>query len=89
MCAFISTSINHAAGHTRKDNSQLSETLPDILLWSAAAMVSTSSPQAVARDASYDGHIESLGSLRLRHEVTNEILLIPAPTNDPNDPLNW
>ncbi|CAK7213470.1 hypothetical protein SBRCBS47491_001810 [Sporothrix bragantina] len=31
----------------------------------------------------------SLGTLRLRHEHTNEILLIPQPSNDPNDPLNW
>ncbi|CRG88992.1 putative transporter mfc1 [Talaromyces islandicus] len=30
-----------------------------------------------------------LGSLRLRHQETNEIILIPAPTDDPNDPLNW
>ncbi|KAH9888733.1 major facilitator superfamily domain-containing protein [Xylariomycetidae sp. FL2044] len=32
---------------------------------------------------------ELLGTLRLRHERTNEILLIPRPSNDPNDPLNW
>ncbi|KAF4334662.1 transcription factor Pig1p [Fusarium beomiforme] len=31
----------------------------------------------------------NLGELRLRHEETNEIILIPTPTNDPNDPLNW
>jgi hypothetical protein len=30
-----------------------------------------------------------LGSLRLRHQETNEIILIPTPTDDPNDPLNW
>lgn len=30
-----------------------------------------------------------LGSLQLRHHETNEIILIPTPTNDPNDPLNW
>jgi MFS family permease len=33
--------------------------------------------------------IQNLGSLRLRHVDTNEIILIPTPTNDPNDPLNW
>lgn len=32
---------------------------------------------------------ETLGHLRLRHQETNEIILIPTPTNDPNDPLNW
>jgi MFS family permease len=33
--------------------------------------------------------METLGSLRLRHHITNEIILIPTPSNDPNDPLNW
>ena len=32
---------------------------------------------------------ETLGSLRLRHHQTNEVILIPTPTKDPNDPLNW
>ncbi|KAI1339174.1 major facilitator superfamily domain-containing protein [Xylariaceae sp. FL0016] len=32
---------------------------------------------------------ERLGTLRLRHEHTNEIILIPTPSSDPNDPLNW
>lgn len=31
----------------------------------------------------------TLGNVRLRHHETNEIILIPAPSNDPNDPLNW
>lgn len=31
----------------------------------------------------------TLGSVRHRHEHTNEILLIPSPSKDPNDPLNW
>ena len=31
----------------------------------------------------------TLGDLRLRNVETNEIILIPTPTNDPNDPLNW
>ncbi|KAF1357099.1 MFS transporter [Delphinella strobiligena] len=30
-----------------------------------------------------------MGHLRLRHEETNEIILIPTPSDDPNDPLNW
>jgi hypothetical protein len=33
--------------------------------------------------------IHTLGSVRHRHEHTNEIILIPTPSNDPNDPLNW
>ncbi|KAL6235088.1 hypothetical protein BDW75DRAFT_251109 [Aspergillus navahoensis] len=31
----------------------------------------------------------SLGHGRLRHEHTNEIILTPAPSLDPNDPLRW
>jgi hypothetical protein len=31
----------------------------------------------------------NLGSLQLRHHETNEIILIPTPSGDPNDPLNW
>ncbi|TKX18294.1 MFS transporter-like protein 171 [Elsinoe australis] len=31
----------------------------------------------------------TLGHLRLRNQQTNEIILIPTPSNDPNDPLNW
>lgn len=36
-----------------------------------------------------DAQNNNLGGLRLRNEETNEIILIPTPTNDPNDPLNW
>jgi len=31
----------------------------------------------------------SLGHVQLRDQETNEIILIPTPSNDPNDPLNW
>lgn len=31
----------------------------------------------------------TLGNVRLRHHETNELILIPTPSNDPNDPLNW
>ncbi|KAF9696857.1 hypothetical protein EKO04_005704 [Ascochyta lentis] len=31
----------------------------------------------------------NLGSLQLRHVDSNQIILIPSPTSDPNDPLNW
>ncbi|KAG6363308.1 hypothetical protein INS49_008405 [Diaporthe citri] len=31
----------------------------------------------------------TLGNVRLRHHETNETILIPTPSNDPNDPLNW
>jgi hypothetical protein len=31
----------------------------------------------------------TLGHVRLRNIETNEIILIPTPSDDPNDPLNW
>ena len=34
-------------------------------------------------------HINTLGSVRLRHVETNELILVPEPSDDPNDPLNW
>ena len=34
-------------------------------------------------------HLHNLGHVRLRNEHTNEIILIPAPSLDPNDPLRW
>ncbi|KAL2841751.1 putative MFS transporter [Aspergillus pseudoustus] len=34
-------------------------------------------------------NLHSLGHVRLRHEHTNEIILTPAPSLDPNDPLRW
>ncbi|TVY88518.1 putative MFS-type transporter [Lachnellula willkommii] len=33
--------------------------------------------------------VETLGTIRHRHEHTNEIILVPTPSSDPNDPLNW
>jgi MFS family permease len=34
-------------------------------------------------------HLHNLGHVRLRHEHTNEIILTPTPSLDPNDPLRW
>ena len=31
----------------------------------------------------------NLGTIQLRNAHTKEIILIPTPSNDPNDPLNW
>lgn len=33
--------------------------------------------------------IQTLGTVQSRHALTNEIILVPTPSNDPNDPLNW
>ncbi len=30
-----------------------------------------------------------LGNVQLRDQETNEIILVPTPSDDPNDPLNW
>lgn len=34
-------------------------------------------------------HINTLGSVRLHNVHTKEIVLVPQPSDDPNDPLNW
>ena len=50
---------------------------------------------AAALDADHEveavekGRKRTLGNVRLRHQETNEIILIPTPSSDPNDPLNW
>ncbi|TLS26026.1 hypothetical protein PpBr36_07726 [Pyricularia pennisetigena] len=31
----------------------------------------------------------SLGTVQLRNDHTGEIILVPTPSDDPNDPLNW
>lgn len=36
-----------------------------------------------------DAQVKTLGHLRLRDEDTNEVILVPTPSNDPKDPLNW
>ncbi|KAF2234242.1 MFS general substrate transporter [Viridothelium virens] len=41
------------------------------------------------RDTKEIGRGTTLGNLRLRNVETNEVILIPTPTGDPNDPLNW
>ena len=33
--------------------------------------------------------VHTLGTVRLHHAETKEVILVPAPSNDPNDPLNW
>ena len=49
--------------------------------------------KTVQIDATEHKHIikrvQTLGSVRHRHEHTGQIILIPTPSKDPNDPLNW
>jgi hypothetical protein len=42
-----------------------------------------------ARDEADIRRVETLGSVRLHHVDTHEVILIPTPSDDPNDPLNW
>ncbi|KAM7200465.1 MFS general substrate transporter [Rhypophila sp. PSN 637] len=50
---------------------------------------------AAALDANHEveemekTRVRTLGNVRLRHHDTNEIILVPAPSSDPRDPLNW
>ena len=36
-----------------------------------------------------ESHVKTLGHLRLRDSETNEVILVPTPSSDPKDPLNW
>lgn len=36
-----------------------------------------------------NAHVKTLGHLRLRDAETNEVILVPTPSSDPKDPLNW
>lgn len=48
------------------------------------------SPHLVTkRDPTEVAQTKTLGHLRLRHVDTNDIILIPTPSSDPKDPLNW
>ncbi|OJJ47362.1 hypothetical protein ASPZODRAFT_159251 [Penicilliopsis zonata CBS 506.65] len=40
-------------------------------------------------EESHPFHLHNLGHVRLRHAETNEVILTPAPSLDPNDPLRW
>ena len=37
----------------------------------------------------HTNQVKTLGHLRLRHAETNEVILVPTPSSDPKDPLNW
>lgn len=43
----------------------------------------------MAEKADVQKKVHTLGSVRLRHVATNEVILVPTPSNDVNDPLNW
>jgi hypothetical protein len=63
------------------------------LLRRYASYQTTSSPimslhLTKTRDDEEVGKTTTLGHLRLRHAETNQIILIPTSSNDPNDPLN-
>lgn len=43
----------------------------------------------VERDIQDLTKVNTLGSVRLHHVDTKEIILIPTPSEDPRDPLTW
>lgn len=43
----------------------------------------------VSDDPVQPTEITTLGHIRLRDEETNQIILIPSPSDDPKDPLRW
>ncbi|KIX08807.1 uncharacterized protein Z518_03464 [Rhinocladiella mackenziei CBS 650.93] len=49
--------------------------------------MTTTANNATDKPGSLPG--ETLGTVQLRHQLTNEIILVPTPSGDPNDPLNW
>ncbi|KAM0434499.1 hypothetical protein ACHAPT_003595 [Fusarium lateritium] len=57
-------------------------------------MAPTRDGRAVALDAAVDisaraTRRHALGNVRIRNQETNALILIPTPSSDPNDPLNW
>lgn len=46
----------------------------------------TESPDGTTKELAIT---QTLGTLQLRHVDTNQIILIPTPSSDPADPLNW
>ncbi|KAK7432707.1 hypothetical protein QQZ08_000566 [Neonectria magnoliae] len=52
--------------------------------------VTAASAIAIAVDqGAQSSRKHTLGNVRLRHQDTNALILIPTPSQDPNDPLNW
>jgi hypothetical protein len=41
------------------------------------------------RDVDEIQRVQTLGTVRLQKVDTHETILIPTPSTDPNDPLNW
>lgn len=54
-----------------------------------ATLVDSTNVEPTTNDEKPIKRVNTLGTVRHRHEHTNEIILVPAPSADPNDPLNW
>ncbi len=72
----------------------MSKTLdPEAMLAKEAENSDLEPTKTVQIDATEHKHLmkrtHTLGSVRHRHEHTGQIILIPTPSKDPNDPLNW
>lgn len=54
------------------------------------AMDFSSYTNVAVLETSNDNHSEKmLGSVRLQDAQTKQTILVPQPSNDPRDPLNW
>ncbi|KPM40653.1 hypothetical protein AK830_g5891 [Neonectria ditissima] len=55
----------------------------------ANPVMPTSAIAIAVDDGAQSNRKHTLGNVRLRHQDTNALILIPTPSQDPNDPLNW
>lgn len=61
----------------------------DIELESEIGTLSENASYAESVDLKARTNTNTLGSVQLRNPITNDVILVPAPSKDPNDPLNW
>ena len=52
-------------------------------------LLETSTPEFLVHHGAQTKQVRTLGTVRTHDESTSERILIPQPSNDPNDPLNW
>jgi hypothetical protein len=68
---------------------QLSSSISEILTLIRSPSSIMAPHETLDRDPDDIVQTNTLGTVRLRHVETKEIILIPTPSKDPNDPLNW
>ena len=63
--------------------------MDNIELESEIVTLSENASYAETTDLKARTNTNTLGSVQLRNPITNGIILVPTPSKDPNDPLNW